>query len=86
MKPEVRMEQIGLQIGSAVFEKLGTVNDQFMKAFLYNVFACLHFYRNNTKTKVIPVPIIRSVWSCFANFMIYHNSQALVAACDQIQP
>lgn len=34
----------------------------------------MHFYKNNTKAKVIPVPIIKAVWSFFANFMIYNGS------------
>lgn len=84
MSPDIRMEQTAMQIGSAVFEKLGATNEGFLNSFLYSVFSCLHFYRNNTKTKIIPVPISKSVWSCFANFMIYNGTQALVNACNKV--
>jgi len=50
------------------------------------VFSCLHYYRNNTKGKIIPVTISKAIWSVLATFVIYHGTQALVAACDKIQP
>lgn len=74
MEPDIRMEQTAMQIGSAIFEKIGAVSEEFQHAFLYSIINSLHFYRNNTKSKVIPIPITKSVWSCFANFMIYHGS------------
>jgi hypothetical protein len=46
----------------------------------------MHFYRNNTKSKVIPISISKAIWSCFATFIIYLGAQNLIAACDKIQP
>lgn len=70
------METIGMNIASALFEKLGQggLADQFIHSFLFSVFSCLHFYRNNTKTKLIPVTIAKSIWSCLATFVIYHGT------------
>ena len=76
------MELESLKIGSAVFEKLGVPSPDFLKAYLFSIFSTLHFYKNNTKNKIIPVPIIKGIWSFFANFMIYNGSKALVEACD----
>jgi len=45
----------------------------------------MHFYRNNTKTGVIPVQITKSVFSCLANIMIYHGTQTLITAFNGIQ-
>jgi len=84
MLAEVRMETTGMSIASAIFEKLGS--GEFINAFLFSLFSCLHFYRNNTKAKLIPLTISKSIWSCLATFVIYHGTQALVAACDKIQP
>ena len=90
MKPEIRMESQAMQIASAIFEKLGTasggLNEQFIQNFLYAVFQCMHFYRNNTKSKIIPISISKSIWSCWATFIIYLGGASLVAACDKIQP
>lgn len=44
----------------------------------------MHFYRNNTKTGVIPIQITKSVFSCLANFMIYHGTDALLNAFNVI--
>lgn len=82
---DMRMEQVALSIASAIFEKIGIINEQFLKQFLVGMLTCLHFYRNNTKAKVIPVPIIKSVWSLIANFMIYNGSESILQACNSIQ-
>jgi hypothetical protein len=86
MMPDIRMEPTAMLIASAVFEKLGVPNPQFLHDFLLSVFTCLHFYRNNTKNKVIPVTITKAIWSCFSNIMIYHGTSTLVGACNKIQP
>ena len=75
---EMRMEQVALSFGSAIFEKVGIISEQFLRQFLMGVFNCLHFYRNNTKAKIIPVPIVKAVWTLIANFMIYNNSDSIV--------
>jgi hypothetical protein len=82
------MEVVGMAIAGAIFEKLQgpAVTDQFINGFLFSVFSCLHYYRNNTKGKVIPVTISKAIWSVFATFVIYHGTQGLIAACDKIQP
>ena len=80
----IRLEPIGLSIGSAMFEKVGILSDEFLKSFLFSCFSTLHFYRNNTKTKVIPVPISKSVFTTFANFIINHGTEALVRGCDGV--
>ncbi len=81
MNTEVRMESTAMSIAGAIFEKLaqgGGATDQFVQGFLYSVFTCLHFYRNNTKTQMIPMAISKSIWSCFSIFIIYHGTQALI--------
>lgn len=78
-----------MQIASGIFEKLAAgapLNDQFVHGFLLSVFSSLHFYRNNTKAKVIPITISKAIWSCLATFIIYQGAQNLIAACDKIQP
>ena len=85
MKHDVRMEPTAMTLASAIFEKL-TAPDAFAKGFLLAVFHCLHFYRNNTKSKLIPLAISKAVWSCLATFAIYQGIQPLFAACDSIQP
>ena len=59
LKPEIRMEPLAMQIASAIIEKLGTasgaVNEQFIHNFLYGLFQCMHFYKNFTKGKIIPI-------------------------------
>jgi hypothetical protein len=84
MSVEVRLEPMALAIGSAMFEKIGIISEEFLKAFLFNCFKTLHFYRNNTKAKVIPVPISKAIFTCFANFIINIGSQQLVQACDTV--
>lgn len=73
IQSDTRMEQASLSIASAVFEKLGVPSDQFLNQYLLKVFECLHFYKNATKAKMIPVPIIKNVWAFWANFMIYNG-------------
>jgi len=67
---DIRMEETSLAIGSAIFEKLGIPNEKFLHDYLFSIFSTLHFYRNNTKSKTIPVKIIKGIWAFFANFMI----------------
>ncbi len=85
----MRMETTGMSIAGAIFEKLpqsGALTEQFMHGFLFGVFSCLHYYRNNTKSKTIPMAITKFIWSCLATFVIYSGAANLVAACDKIQP
>lgn len=88
MQADIRMESTAMSIAGAIFEKLQgpSVTEQFINGFLFSVFSCLHYYRNNTKGKIIPITISKSIWSVFATFVIYHGAQALIAACDKIQP
>ena len=84
---EIRQEQVALKIGSAIFERIGVdLGDggKFLKDVLFAIFGSLHFYRNNTKSKVIPLSIMRNVHSFFANSMICHGSEVLINACNQI--
>lgn len=46
----------------------------------------MHFYRNATRTKVIPASITRAIHIFFATFMISFGSERLIKACDGIQP
>ena len=80
----MRMETTALFIGSGLFEKLGLFDANFLHKFLFNIFSCLHFYRNNTKTKTIPVPIIKSVHTFFSTFMVNHGTNAIIEACNKI--
>ena len=89
MQADIRMETTGLSVASAIFEKLSNTGgfiEQFIQGFLFSVFSCLHFYRNNTKAQVIPLTISKAIWSCLATFIVYQGAQTLVAACDKIQP
>jgi hypothetical protein len=81
------MESEALKISSAVFEKIGTGfdNGSFLQAVLYGIFTSLHFYRNNTKSKVIPTSIMKAVHAFFSTFMAIHGTQMLMDACDKIQ-
>lgn len=77
MNHEIRMESTAMTIAGAIFEKLssgGGLTEQFLNSFLFSVFSCLHFYRNNTKTKTIPLTITKSIWSCLSTFVIYHGT------------
>lgn len=82
----MRMEQVALQFASSMFEKLGTSmnDDSFINAVLLGIFTSLHFYRNNTKSKVIPQTIMKTVHSFFATFMVVLGSQVLVENCNKI--
>lgn len=83
----IRMEQAALQIASCVFEKIGHSFDQgqFLNAVIFGIMTCLHFYRNNTKSKVIPAAIMKVIHVFFGNLMVTSNSQTLVEACDKVQ-
>ena len=83
---DVRMETQSLAIGSTVFEKLGIPNEEFLKNYLFSIFSTLHFYKNNTKSKAIPIMIMSAVWQFFANFMINNGVIPLLATCNSIQP
>lgn len=84
MQADIRMEQTAMSIASAIFEKLQGGIESFANGFLYSVFSCMHYYRNNTKSKIVPVTISKAIWSVFATFVIYHGTQGLVTACDKI--
>ena len=51
-----------------------------------SIFTSLHFYRNNTRSKVIPASIMKSIHVFFATLMVCHGSQSLVDACNGVQP
>jgi hypothetical protein len=38
MTPEIRMETVSLQIGSAVFEKVGVPSQEFLKNYFISIF------------------------------------------------
>lgn len=46
----------------------------------------MHFYRNATRSKVIPAAITRAIHIFFATFMISFGSERLIKACNGIQP
>lgn len=75
MNPEMRMEQVALNICSTLFERLeGPPDTDFLHTILYSICQSLHFYRNNTKAKLIPVSIMKAVHLFLANFMVGHGS------------
>ena len=82
------MEKEALKICSCVFERLGQAtlqdNGAFFNAILMGIFTSLHFYRNNTRAKVIPVSIMKTIHIFFATFMVCHGSQTLVDACNKV--
>lgn len=82
------METVGLQIGSAIFERIGLSNlsPGMLHEFLMCIFKSMSFYRNNTKNKVIPVKITVAVFIFFATFIVSNGIDALIQACDKIQP
>ena len=86
MGTEIRMETVGLHIGSALFERIGIPDQDFLREFLLSIFSSMSFYRNNTKNKVIPVKITVAVLIFFATFIVNNSVDALLAACDAIQP
>ncbi len=81
----VRMESIGLALGSAYFEKLGVSDSQFCRKFFISIFTILNSYRNKTKSNQIPVPITKSCHTFFGTFMVNAGVQQLVTECDNIQ-
>lgn len=84
MNSEIRMEPQAMSIAGAIFEKLQPLNETFLQNFLFSVFSCLHFYRNNTKTKLIPVTITRAIWSCLATLVVHNGVTPLLNACNKI--
>ena len=83
----MRMEQSALTISQAVFEKIGLGDDNgaFLVQILRGIFTSLHFYRNNTKSKVIPSSIMKLVHTFLGVIMVCHSSKTLIDACDAIQ-
>ena len=76
----VRQETEALKIAATIFEKIGNNfdNGSFLHSVLMGIFTSLHFYRNNTKSKVIPTSIMKCVHAFFSTFMIVHGSEALI--------
>lgn len=72
----LRMESEALKISQVVFDKMGNSfdNGEFLHKVLLGIFTSLHFYRNNTKSKVIPTAIMKIVHTFFAHFMIMHGT------------
>lgn len=48
------------------------------------MFTFMHFYRNNTKNKVIPISITKAVLVFFATFIVNFGEDKLIQACDNI--
>jgi len=46
----------------------------------------MHFYRNNTRNKVIPLSITKAIHIFFSTFMINFGHDKLLQSCDKIQP
>ena len=88
LNKDIRCETVALKICSAVFERLGEAplsdNGSFLNAVLIGIFTSLHFYRNNTKAKIIPASIMKAIHLFFANFMICHGTQALVDSTNSV--
>ena len=77
MSTDIRMEAVALQIGSALFERIGILDETLLKDFLFSIFSTMHFYRNNTKNKSIPISITRAILVFFATFMVNYGADAL---------
>jgi len=84
LSTEVRMETTAMQIASALFERIGIFSDEMLHQLLFSIFTCMHFYRNNTKNKVIPIAITKAIHIFFATFMVNFGEDRLLAACDKI--
>mmetsp|Transcript_5909 Transcript_5909/g.9614 ORF Transcript_5909/g.9614 Transcript_5909/m.9614 type:complete len:184 (+) Transcript_5909:1963-2514(+) len=84
MSQAIRMEGEGLKIASAMLERMGMFDPAFVKDIFFAIFSSLHFYRNNTKGKVIPTAIMREVLVFFATFVINFGIQDLINVCNQI--
>jgi len=89
LNKEIRCETVALKICSAVFERLGDAplsdNGTFLNAVLIGIFTSLHFYRNNTRAKIIPASIMKAIHIFFATFMVCHGSQALIDSTNAVQ-
>ena len=55
-----------------------------MSSVLVSIFTSLHFYRNNTKAKIIPASIMKAIHVFFATIMVVHGSEALLNACNSV--
>lgn len=84
LSTEIRMETVALQMSSALFERVGIFSEEVLNKILFGIFTCMHYYRNNTKNKVIPGSITRTIHIFFATFMINFGSDALIQACDKV--
>ena len=84
MSTDIRMEITALEIAGAIFERIGMVDQQFFKDVLLAIFTSMHFYKNNTKNKMIPLSITKQVLTFFATIMITFDVDTLVSACDTI--
>lgn len=85
MNTEIRLENVALQITSALFERIGLMSDQQLHQVLFSIFSSMHFYRNNTKNKVIPIQITKAILIFFATFMINFGTDKLLNTADGIQ-
>jgi hypothetical protein len=86
LSSEMRQEALALQISSALFERIGIFDETFLRELFTQIFTVMHFYRNNTKNKVIPITITKAIHIFFATYMINQGCDKLVQACDNIQP
>ena len=84
MSKDIRMESVGLQIGNALFEKFGVYDENFLNQFLFSTISTMHFYRNNTKQKIIPIQISKAVHTFFSTFIVNSGTDSLVQACNKI--
>lgn len=84
MSTEVRMELTALEIAGVLFERLGLVNESLLKEVLFQIFTCMHFYKNNTKNKAIPLAIIKQIFVFFSTIIVTFNVEALLGVCNQI--
>jgi hypothetical protein len=82
---EVRMESTAMQIASVLFERIGIFSEDIVQKVLFQIFTTMHFYRNNTKNKIIPIAITKSIIIFFATFMVNFGEDMLIGACDKIQ-
>jgi len=71
-----------MQLASAMFERIGILDEELVKNVLFNIFTIMHFYRNNTKKQVIPIAITRSIHIFFSTFIINFGVDRLVSSCD----
>ena len=61
LSSEMRQEALALQMSSALFERIGIFDETFLRELFTQIFTVMHFYRNNTKNKVIPITITKAI-------------------------